>query len=116
MQTRRCAGLTPACTIGAAAWAAGCPEDRDGLAASNLSAVIRLLAACCNVPAALFLDGPGGALLCPIVPFTDVKTAQQLCRHGRTQESGRINSVSNSNCAMGRRAVGMAVGREMGAI
>lgn len=97
MLTRRCAGLRPACTIGAAARAAGCPEGREGLAASSLSAVMRLLAACCSVPAPLFLDGPGGTLLCPTEPFTDVKTVQQLCRHRRTQDSGRINSVNSSN-------------------
>ena len=116
MLTRRCAGLRPACTIGEAAWAAGCPEGREGLAASNLSAVMRLLAACGSAPAPLFLDGPGGALLCPTLPFKDIKTAQQLCRHRRTQDSGRINTVSSSKWDRRRCALEMVMGRQMDAV
>ena len=115
MLTRRCAGLRPACTIGAAAWAAGCPEGREGLAGSNLSAVMRSLAVCCSVPAPLFLDGPGGALLCPTVPFTDLKTTQQLCRHRRTQDSGGINSIGSSNWDRRTCALRMGMGRRIDA-
>ena len=116
MLTRRCAGLRPACTIGAAAWAAGCPEDREGLAASNLSAVMRLLAGCCSVPAPLFLDGSGGALLCPTVHAQMSRLRSSCAGHRGTQHLGRINSVSRSNWDRSRCALGLGMGRRMDAV
>ena len=58
----------PGCAPAGLAWEAACPAGWAGLAKSSLSAVTRLLTGCWMVPADLFLEGPGGAILCPALP------------------------------------------------
>ena len=77
MLSKRRQNRAPGCAPAAVAWEAACPAGRAGLATSSLSAVTRLLAGCCMVPAALFLEGPADAVFCPALQYRSSKGDEQ---------------------------------------